>query len=166
MGWIVAYGAVVGLCLGSFLNALVYRAPRHLSVLRSRSFCPRCKAPIRGYDNIPLISWVVLGGKCRSCSQPISIRYPLLEVGCGSFGALVAASALRDWSAAVLVVGLALLLVGIVSFMRYGVPRQNRLVRRTGKTTSLGRDSDPTTKGNQQPLSVDATPTASPASRG
>lgn len=70
---------VAGLALGSFLNVLIYRLPRHLKFVWGRSFCPHCQAPIAFYDNIPLISFLILAGKCRRCGKPISWRYPLVE---------------------------------------------------------------------------------------
>ncbi len=69
-----------GLTVGSFLNVVVYRMPLGLSVASPRwSFCPRCRARIRGYDNIPVLSWLLLGGGCRNCRRPISVQYPLIE---------------------------------------------------------------------------------------
>jgi leader peptidase (prepilin peptidase)/N-methyltransferase len=75
----VVAGAVFGLVFGSFLNVVVYRCPRALSVVRPPSFCPWCKTEIQSRDNVPLLSWIVLGGRCRHCKGPISIRYPLVE---------------------------------------------------------------------------------------
>jgi prepilin signal peptidase PulO-like enzyme (type II secretory pathway) len=72
--------AALGACIGSFLNVVIYRLPRGLSVLRPRrSFCPHCQTPIAAYDNIPLLSVIVLGGRCRHCRAPISPQYPLIE---------------------------------------------------------------------------------------
>lgn len=72
---------LVGLCLGSFLNVVVHRVPRGESVVTPGSRCPACLAEIRPRDNIPVVSWLLLGGRCRSCSAPISPRYPLVELG-------------------------------------------------------------------------------------
>lgn len=69
-----------GIILGSFLNCCIYRLPLEKSVVLPRSFCPRCKVPIKWYDNVPLISYILLLGKCRSCARKISIRYPLVEL--------------------------------------------------------------------------------------
>lgn len=71
---------VFGLVFGSFLNVCIYRMPRELSVVRPRSACPACGTPIAAYDNIPVLSWIVLGGKCRSCKAAISPRYTAVEL--------------------------------------------------------------------------------------
>jgi leader peptidase (prepilin peptidase)/N-methyltransferase len=75
----------VGACIGSFSNVCIHRLPADESVIRPPSRCPRCAAAVVWYDNIPLVSWVVLGGRCRACSEPISVRYPAVE---GSTGVL------------------------------------------------------------------------------
>lgn len=69
-----------GLCVGSFLNVLIYRLPRNLPFVGGRSLCPRCKKRLPWYDNIPLLSFILLGGKCRFCKSQISWRYPLVEL--------------------------------------------------------------------------------------
>jgi leader peptidase (prepilin peptidase)/N-methyltransferase len=81
---------VFGLLLGSFLNVVVYRVPRGLSVVHPGSFCPTCETPVRSYDNIPVVSWLVLRGRCRSCRSPISVRYPLVEALTGALFVAVA----------------------------------------------------------------------------
>lgn len=71
---------VVGLMFGSFFNVCIARLPRGESVVTPPSHCPKCNAPIQWYDNIPVVSFLVLGAKCRACREPISIRYPLVEI--------------------------------------------------------------------------------------
>lgn len=72
--------ALGGLVVGSFLNVCIYRLPRGEFFSKSRSFCPNCKSPIKAYDNIPVLSYIILRGKCRSCGERISPRYPLVEL--------------------------------------------------------------------------------------
>ncbi len=77
----VALAFLAGLLIGSFLNVCIYRLPRDLSVARpSRSFCPACEKTIAWYDNIPTVSFAFLRARCRHCHEPISIRYPLVEL--------------------------------------------------------------------------------------
>ncbi len=76
----LAYVAVLGLAIGSFLNVAVGRLPRGESLVRPRSRCPRCGAPIAWYDNVPVLSWLLLRGRCRACREPISWTYPALEI--------------------------------------------------------------------------------------
>jgi len=71
---------IVGLMIGSFLNVCITRWPAELSVIRPRSRCPRCEKPIAWYDNVPVVSWLVLRGKCRGCALPISAMYPVVEL--------------------------------------------------------------------------------------
>jgi leader peptidase (prepilin peptidase) / N-methyltransferase len=75
---------VLGLAFGSFLNVCIYRLPLGLSVVTPRSACPQCKQPIAFYDNMPVISWLILRGRCRECKTPISPRYLLIEVLTGT----------------------------------------------------------------------------------
>lgn len=70
----------LGLVIGSFLNVVVVRLPRELSVVRPRSRCPKCETPLRWHDNIPVVSYFLLLGRCRKCREPISIRYPVIEL--------------------------------------------------------------------------------------
>lgn len=74
---------VIGLCVGSFLNVLIYRLPRGISIVSPGSHCPKCGQPIAWYDNIPLLSWFLLGRSCRHCGQAIPAIYPLVELATG-----------------------------------------------------------------------------------
>lgn len=73
------FAGLFGAIFGSFLNVVVYRLPRRESLVRPASRCPSCATPIKPYDNIPLLSWMLLRGRCRNCSAPIPRRYPLVE---------------------------------------------------------------------------------------
>jgi leader peptidase (prepilin peptidase)/N-methyltransferase len=73
------YALLLGLITGSFLNVVIYRLPRGLSSVLPRSRCPSCREPIRALDNLPVLSWLLLRGRCRRCGAPISPRYPLIE---------------------------------------------------------------------------------------
>jgi leader peptidase (prepilin peptidase)/N-methyltransferase len=84
----IALATAAGLCLGSFVNVVAYRLPVGLSLVTPPSACPCCGVAIRPYDNVPVVSWLVLGGHCRACDTSISPRYPLTE---GLTGALFAA---------------------------------------------------------------------------
>src|SRR5947199_281294 len=74
---------ILGTILGSFLNVVIYRLPRGLSIVRPGSRCPHCHTLIRPRDNIPLVSFLILRGRCRACRAPISWRYPLVEAASG-----------------------------------------------------------------------------------
>jgi leader peptidase (prepilin peptidase)/N-methyltransferase len=73
------FAGVLGAVFGSFLNVVVYRLPRHESLVLPASHCPSCGTPVKPYDNIPILSWLALRGHCRGCGAPISVRYPLVE---------------------------------------------------------------------------------------
>ena len=81
--WLTVYVFVIGLVFGSFVNVCIYRLPVGKSVVRPRSACPACGTPIRWYQNIPVLSWMFLGGKCGACGARISVRYPIIELLCG-----------------------------------------------------------------------------------
>jgi len=80
---------VMGLCLGSFLNVVIYRLPLGQSLLWPRSRCTKCGYELRAYDNVPVLSWVLLGGQCRQCRAPISAQYPIVEIVTGLLFVLV-----------------------------------------------------------------------------
>jgi len=89
--------ALFGLAIGSFLNVVIYRVPRHESVVSPRSACPSCAAPILERDNIPVLSWLLLRGRCRNCHEPISVRYPLVELAGAALFAGAAARLGYNW---------------------------------------------------------------------
>jgi len=76
---VATFAGVLGAVFGSFLNVVAYRLPRHESVVTPASHCPKCGTPVKPYDNIPILSWLLLRGHCRSCGGAISPRYPLVE---------------------------------------------------------------------------------------
>lgn len=111
------YAAVLGLIVGSYLNVVVYRVPRGISTVAPRSRCPECGAAIRAADNVPVVSYLLLGGRCRACRARISWRYPLVEA---ATAALFLASFLRfgvsfEAPAAALLCGL-LLSLALIDF--------------------------------------------------
>jgi leader peptidase (prepilin peptidase) / N-methyltransferase len=75
----ITFAGVLGAIAGSFLNVVAYRLPRHESLITPASHCPKCGTPVKPYDNIPILSYLLLRGHCRNCSAPISVRYPLVE---------------------------------------------------------------------------------------
>ncbi len=77
---IALLAALFGLLIGSFLNVCIYRMPRDLSVVKPRSFCPECNQTIAWFDNIPLLSYAILAGRCRRCGHHIPVRYPVVEL--------------------------------------------------------------------------------------
>jgi leader peptidase (prepilin peptidase) / N-methyltransferase len=83
-------GLLLGLLFGSFLNVCIARLPHAESIVAPRSRCPQCRSLIRWYDNIPLLSWILLGRRCRDCRQPIPARYPLVELATGAWFATAA----------------------------------------------------------------------------
>jgi leader peptidase (prepilin peptidase) / N-methyltransferase len=93
----LAFAAPFGLVIGSFLNVVAYRVPRGESLVAPASHCPGCSTPIKPWDNVPLFSWIFLRGRCRSCSERISPRYPLVELTTAVlFAALVLARGITD----------------------------------------------------------------------
>ncbi|MBW7998261.1 MAG: prepilin peptidase, partial [Candidatus Glassbacteria bacterium] len=81
---IIALTALLGAMLGSFLNVCIIRLPQGRSVVAPRSSCPNCGRAVRARDNIPVLSWLILSGKCRDCGAAISVQYPLVELASGA----------------------------------------------------------------------------------
>src|ERR671939_2189000 len=88
VAFLVASVAAVGACIGSFLNVVIHRVPREESIAYPPSRCPSCGTAIRPYDNIPVLSWALLRGRCRSCRAPISARSPAIELLTATLSAL------------------------------------------------------------------------------
>jgi leader peptidase (prepilin peptidase)/N-methyltransferase len=84
---LILYAFVLGAVVGSFLNVVIYRVPRRMSIVRPRSACPSCGTRIAWYDNLPILSWLILGGRCRSCRGAIAFRYPMVEAAAGALAA-------------------------------------------------------------------------------
>ncbi len=100
--------AVLGAIVGSFLNVVIYRLPRGESLATPGSRCPSCETPIKPYDNVPIFAWLWLRGRCRSCREGISARYPLVEA---ATAALCAGVVLAEGTTAAAALGIALVLV-------------------------------------------------------
>src|SRR2546423_5083399 len=122
-GVLVLVCGLLGLAIGSFLNVVIWRVPRKESVVRPPSHGQQCEAPIRRVDNVPVLSWLFLRGKCRHCGNPIPVRYPLVEAGCGVLFAAVAARFGSSWALpAYLVLAAALLAISIIDLEHFIVP--------------------------------------------
>jgi leader peptidase (prepilin peptidase)/N-methyltransferase len=115
---------VFGLVVGSFLNVVIYRVPNHESIVKPRSACPSCHTPILERDNIPVLSWLILRGKCRTCQNPISARYPIVELTCAGLFAGVAAREGFNWEIPALLIFLAgLLALASIDLERLILPK-------------------------------------------
>lgn len=108
--FLIGSGLAAGLIWGSFANVLAFRIPRHLSVVLPGSFCTSCGRTVRPYDNVPVLSFVWLRGRCRDCASPISWRYPMVEGACGVLAAAMVAR-FGPTSDAVVMAALGILLV-------------------------------------------------------
>jgi len=127
--------AVLGLAVGSFLNVLVWRVPRKESVVRPRSHCPSCGTELAARDNVPVVSWVALRGRCRTCSTRISVRYPLLELTCGALFAGTAAYFGPSYRLpAYLVLGASLIALSAIDFEHKLLP--SKIIFPTGFTVA------------------------------
>ena len=118
---------MLGLLVGSFLNVVIYRVPRRESVVHPRSRCPSCGTQLTSLDNVPVLSWLVLRGRCRTCRTKISARYPLVELATAVLFALAGAKFGADWALPAFLVFFAVLLaVSMIDLEHYIVP--NRIV--------------------------------------
>jgi leader peptidase (prepilin peptidase)/N-methyltransferase len=114
-----------GLLVGSCANVVIYRVPAGLSIVKPPSACPSCHAPVRPWDNVPLVSWALLGGRCRDCRAPISARYPVVEA---LVGAVLAGTGWRfgvSWTGvAEAVMAAGLVTLGFIDFDHFLLPRR------------------------------------------
>ncbi len=123
LGAVVVVAGLVGLFVGSFLNVVAYRVPRRLSVAGPRSFCPTCRHQLTWWENVPVVSWIGLRGRCHRCGQPIALRYPLVE----SLTAVTFALVTWGWrgtlaSAGYCVLVAAIIAIGLIEFGRTRAP--------------------------------------------
>ena len=114
--FLIAIAAVLGGIFGSFINVVAYRLPLGMSLSRPGSHCPTCQRPIRWYDNVPVLGWIRLGGRCRDCGTRISARYPLVEAAVAVVAALLAWRATGSWIPAASVEGGGIFQVDVVQF--------------------------------------------------
>jgi leader peptidase (prepilin peptidase) / N-methyltransferase len=129
--FITVVAGVYGLLLGSFLNVVIWRVPRHESIVKPRSHCPACDTQLTTRDNIPLVSWLMLRGRCRHCGNPISIRYPLIELLTAVLFAAVGARYADTWALpAFLVLTGALIAISAIDIEHFIIP--NRIVYPVG----------------------------------
>ncbi|HXF71570.1 MAG TPA: prepilin peptidase [Actinomycetota bacterium] len=124
--WVVAFG-LLGLVIGSFLSVVVHRVPRRESVVRPRSRCPACGTQLRARDNVPLVSYLLLRGRCRSCGARIPASYPLLEAATGALFVAAATAFREPYVAAVMAAFLAVLLALSLIDLRHRI-LPNRIV--------------------------------------
>jgi leader peptidase (prepilin peptidase)/N-methyltransferase len=115
--------AAYGLVLGSFLNVVIHRLPRGMSLVRPRSHCPRCGATVAWHDNLPVVSFLALGGRCRCCRARISVRYPLVELGTAALlGASVSRFGLSVSGAEAVLLVLLLLPLALIDLEHHLLP--------------------------------------------
>lgn len=126
----VTFAGLLGAIVGSFLNVVVYRLPRHESLITPASHCPRCGTPVKPYDNIPVLSWLLLRGHCRGCGEPISARYPLVE---GVTAALCVGAVLTNSSASAIALAIVLILLVVPAAL---IDLEHRII--PNRITALG----------------------------
>ncbi len=125
-----AFAGVLGAVFGSFLNVVVHRLPRHESLVTPASHCPKCGTPVKPYDNIPILSWLLLRGHCRGCGASISVRYPLVEA---LTAALCVGAVLTHRSAAGIALSVALILLVVPAAL---IDLEHRII--PNRITALG----------------------------
>jgi leader peptidase (prepilin peptidase)/N-methyltransferase len=125
-----ATAGVLGAIFGSFLNVVIHRLPRHESVVSPPSHCPKCGTQVKPYDNIPILSWLLLRGHCRGCGESISVRYPLVEA---LTGALCVGAVLTHHSASGIALSVALILIVVPAAL---IDLEHRII--PNRITALG----------------------------
>lgn len=124
---VVVACAALGLAVGSFLNVVIWRVPRHESVVTPPSHCPECDTQLAPAENVPVVSWLVLRGRCKHCGTRISPRYPFVELACALLWVLMALRFGASWELpAYLVLSAALLALSIIDLDTFLLP--NRIV--------------------------------------
>jgi len=126
----VTFAGVLGAICGSFLNVVAYRLPRHESLVKPASHCPKCGTPVRPYDNVPILSWLLLRGHCRGCGASISVRYPLVEA---LTAALCAGAVLAHHSVAGIALSVVLILLVVPAAL---IDLEHRII--PNRITALG----------------------------
>ena len=122
---VAAISGVYGLLIGSFLNVVIWRVPRRESIVKPPSHCPGCAAKIANRDNIPVVSWLLLRGRCRSCGTAISVRYPFVELLTAMLFAAVGARFSHSWALpAYLVLTGALVALSAIDLEHYILPNR------------------------------------------
>jgi leader peptidase (prepilin peptidase) / N-methyltransferase len=124
------FAGVLGAVFGSFLNVVAYRLPRHESIVKPASHCTGCGTPVKPYDNIPVLSWLLLRGHCRGCGAPISVRYPLVEA---LTAALCVGAVLAHHSASAIALSIVLILLVVPIAL---IDLEHRII--PNKLTGLG----------------------------
>ena len=124
------FAGVLGAIVGSFLNVVAYRLPRHESLITPASHCPSCGTPVKPYDNVPILSWLALRGHCRSCGGTISARYPLVEA---LTAALCVGAVLVHHSAAAIALSVVLILLVVPAAL---IDLEHRII--PNRITALG----------------------------
>jgi leader peptidase (prepilin peptidase) / N-methyltransferase len=126
----VTFAGVLGAIVGSFLNVVVHRLPRHESLVTPASHCPACGAPVKPYDNVPILSFLLLRGHCRNCSSSISVRYPLVEA---LTAALCVGAVIAHSSTAAIALSVALILLVVPAAL---IDLEHRII--PNQITALG----------------------------
>jgi leader peptidase (prepilin peptidase)/N-methyltransferase len=125
IGWLILLCTVLGLVVGSFLNVVIYRVPRGESIVSPGSSCPTCHTPIGPRDNVPVLSWLLLRGRCRHCGSSISAIYPTVEAACAALYAGLAARFGYRWDLpAFLVLFAGLLALSCIDLERLLLPKK------------------------------------------